>query len=114
VVVPASVIVHLIITTLLPQYRHLMSKEFAWSFRCTRWPSSPPAVLPRWIGWLGLLVGGARRMVGADQPGILGALDYLQHRLHRLLRLRAEHGHRPAPAPLKVDGVTPASAQELN
>jgi hypothetical protein len=44
---------------------------------------------------------GARWMVGATQPGIVGDLEYLQHRLHRLLRFHAEHGHRSAPAPLK-------------
>jgi hypothetical protein len=43
---------------------------------------------------------GARWLVGAAQPGIVGDLDYLQHWVHRLLRLHAEHGHRPASAPL--------------
>jgi hypothetical protein len=67
--------------------------------------------LPRWIGWLGLLVGGARWMVGVAQPGIVCDRQYLQHRLHRLLRFHAEHGHRPAPPPPKVDELTQASAQ---
>ena len=57
--------------------------------------------LPGWIGWLGLGRWGARWMVGAPQPGIIGDFEYLQHRLRRLLRFHAEHGHRPTPAPLK-------------
>ena len=48
--------------------------------------------LPRWIGWLGLLV---------------GDLEHLQHRLHRLLRVHAEHGHCPAPAPLTTRRSNP-------
>jgi hypothetical protein len=43
----------------------------------------------------------ARWMVGAAQPGVVGDLGYLQHRLHRLLRFHVEHGYRAAPAALE-------------
>jgi hypothetical protein len=36
-----------------------------------------------------------------DQFGRFGDLGYFQHRLHRLLRFHAEHGHRRALAPLQ-------------
>jgi hypothetical protein len=35
---------------------------------------------------------GARRLVGAAQPRLIGDLEHLQHRLHRFLRLYAQHG----------------------
>ena len=58
--------------------------------------------LPRWIGWLGLLVGALAGWLGLLEPGIVGDLEYLQHRLPRLLRFHSEHGRRPAPAQLKT------------
>ena len=53
----------------------------------------------------------ARWMVGTPQPGILGDLGYLQHRLHRLLRFHAEMGIALLRRRLKVDEVSQASAQ---
>jgi len=58
-----------------------------------------------------LLGRGARWMVGATQPGLIGDREYLQHRLHRLLRFHAEHGHRPASAPLTSQRRDPSISE---
>jgi hypothetical protein len=54
---------------------------------------------------------GARWMVGAAQPGFLGDLCYLQHRLHRLLHFMPSMGVALLRRRSGVDGEPHASAQ---
>jgi hypothetical protein len=54
--------------------------------------------LPRWIGWLGLLVGALAGWLGLLSPASSVIASISNIGFHRLLRFHAQHGHRPAPA----------------
>ena len=74
------------------------------------WPSLPRA-LPRWIGWLGLLVGALAGWLGLLRPRLIGDREHLQHRLHRLLRFMLSMGIALLRLRSQLDEATQASTQ---
>ena len=57
--------------------------------------------LPRWIGWLGLLVGALAGWLGLLSPASSVIASISNIGFIGFFRPHAEHGHRPALAPLK-------------
>lgn len=73
------------------------------------WPSLPRALPLDRMAWSARR--GARWMVGAAQPRVIGDREHLQHRLHRLLRFMLSMGIALLRLRSQLDEATQASTQ---